>query len=1014
MGNKWTDYYPRYTRAYQDLVAISVCAILLFVCADFFDFFEMLSTLVSKVETRFARVEELVIVCIFLAFAFAVFFIRRRQEFSVEMTTHLKRAITHLEHELAEHVLTEKALSESQELFQNAFDYAPTGIVLTSMDGRFLQVNRSLCEMLGHSTEELITKDFTSITRQEDLALSIENMRQLRAGEIKTCQLEKRYVHKLGHEVLGLLNLSLVRDADGNPLNFIAQIKDIGDRKRGEQALRESESRFRLLCEAAPLGVFLADTQGNCLFTNQYLQTVSGFSSEEALGDGFARFIHPEDRELVMTEWMAGINVRGGYHGQFRFVRPDGTARWVNVRTAPFFMDGLLAGNVGTVEDITEHRQIEEALKGRETQLGDAQRTAHIGSWQFDLVTDEVLWSDELWRIFGLTPREFGLSLDEYLAMVHPDDQYVVRNVVAKFQQEKTDFAYDYRIVLSDGKVRFLRAQGRAILDEDGRRLIKMTGTNQDITELKQAEEKHIESQQWLQAILTASRDGIIVEGNGKVVYTNRSYAQMLGYDTPEDIVGCNISEILPPEEAERMTEFGAARLRGESPPSIYEFKAKRKDGSLIRVEASVSSSTVAGRTYISTAIRDVRERKQAERALAESEERLRQSQKMEAIGTLAGGVAHDFNNLLTVILGNTELAFGMIPPADPVRPRLEEVEKAANRAIVLTRQLLAFSRRQQMERRNINLNDTIGELIKFLRRIIGADVEVNLKTGSSLSAIFADPAQIEQVVMNLAANARDAMPHGGRLNIETSNVELDDNFQRLYPDVLPGKYVLITVSDNGIGMDQETKVRLFEPFFTTKEVGRGTGLGLSMVYGIVKQSDGHINVYSELGHGTTFKIYLPIVESAIEKVALAIQAPVVGGTETILVVEDDDALRHLARDVLNDLGYTVILARDGKEALEMYAKKREQIDLMLLDVMMPRMGGTETYERIRQLGGDVPSIFMTGYSSEIVRSRFVDQEMLLEDLDAIIIQKPYSGETLGRKIREVLDVSRARALTSG
>ena len=225
---------------------------------------------------------------------------------------------------------------------------------------------------------------------------------------------------------------------------------------------------------------------------------------------------------------------------------------------------------------------------------------------------------------------------------------------------------------------------------------------------------------------------------------------------------------------------------------------------------------------------------------------------------------------------------------------------------------------------------------------------------------------------------------------------------------------MLITVSDNGIGMDQETKARLFEPFFTTKEVGRGTGLGLSMVYGIVKQSDGHLNVYSELGHGTTFKIYLPIVESAIEKVALAIQSPVVGGTETILVVEDDDALRHLTRDVLNDLGYTVMLARDGKEALEIYAKKREQIDLMLLDVMMPRMGGTETYERIRQLGDDVPSIFMTGYSSEIVQSRFVDQEMLLEDLDAIIIQKPYSGETLGRKIREVLDVSRARALTSG
>jgi signal transduction histidine kinase len=385
---------------------------------------------------------------------------------------------------------------------------------------------------------------------------------------------------------------------------------------------------------------------------------------------------------------------------------------------------------------------------------------------------------------------------------------------------------------------------------------------------------------------------------------------------------------------------------------------------------------------------------------------RLQQSQKMEAIGNLAGGVAHDFNNLLTVILGNTELAFNKLPVNDPVRPRLVEVDKAAKRAAVLTRQLLAFGRRQQMERRNIKLNEVIAEIMKLLNRIIGADVEVNVRAGSNLFTICADPAQIEQVVMNLAVNARDAMPEGGQLTIETSNVTLDESCQRQYPYIQPGKYVELQVSDTGSGMDAATKARIFEPFFTTKEVGKGTGLGLSMAYGIVKQHDGYINVYSEPGNGTVFRIFLPIVESAVQDEEVAIQTEVVRGTETILLAEDDEGLRSLACDVLDHLGYSVLLAKNGQETVQMYAANRDRIDLLLLDVMMPQMGGPEAYERIRQIGGAVPLIFMTGYSSDLVQSRFLKQNFSIEEMGAVIIQKPYSIEVLGRKIREVLDAS--------
>jgi len=390
---------------------------------------------------------------------------------------------------------------------------------------------------------------------------------------------------------------------------------------------------------------------------------------------------------------------------------------------------------------------------------------------------------------------------------------------------------------------------------------------------------------------------------------------------------------------------------------------------------------------------------------------RLQQSQKMEAIGTLAGGVAHDFNNLLTVIIGNTDLAFHKLQPSDPVRPRLVEVEKAAKRAAVLTRQLLAFGRRQQMERRNINLNDVIAEIMKLLNRIIGADVEVNVKAGSKLSIISADPAQIEQVVMNLAVNARDSMPEGGQLIIETSNVTLDENYQRHYPYAYPGKYVELQVSDTGSGMDESTKARIFEPFFTTKQVGKGTGLGLSMAYGIIKQHDGHINVYSEPGHGTIFKIYLPVVESAPDEIEVTLEPEVLGGTETILLAEDDEGLRNLASDILDQLGYTVLLAKDGEEALQMYTKNCERIKLLLLDVMMPRMGGPEAYEKMRQIGGTIPLIFMTGYSSDFVKDRFVKQNISIEALGAGVIQKPYNLVGLGRKIREVLDAPRAKVI---
>jgi len=450
-----------------------------------------------------------------------------------------------------------------------------------------------------------------------------------------------------------------------------------------------------------------------------------------------------------------------------------------------------------------------------------------------------------------------------------------------------------------------------------------------------------------------------------------------------------SVLELRPEEERAKYLDQ-LSRIPDEG---LYHghWKHRKKDGKVIQVETISHQLEYAGRRVRLVVARDISERHLLE-------QQLRQSQKMEAVGRLAGGVAHDFNNLLMVIKGHTELLLNVLPNEEKYSRKIEQIDRAADRASTLTRQLLAFSRLQVLQPQVINLNSVVEEMGKLLPRLIGEDIELVIRGSEDLGAIRADASQMEQVIMNLAVNARDAMPEGGRLLIETSNAELDSNYNAVHPIVRQGRYILLAVSDTGTGMSAETQARIFEPFFTTKPQGKGTGLGLSTVYGVVKQSGGFIWVYSEVGRGTSFKIYLPRVDQPIERagaVRVATEAP--RGTETIVLAEDEKDVREVAREFLESGGYTVIEARDGTEALKRVEKHDGAIHLLVTDMVMPGMTGQELSAKLLQRRPEIRVLYMSGYSEKAATdSTFGGSAIRL-------LTKPFSRWALLRAVHEIL-----------
>ncbi len=886
----------------------------------------------------------------------------------------------------------ELELRKEQQFREVLFDSLEEGVITCNAAGILTHYNRASVDIHGLRAEPLSPgqwaeyyglyfPDTATMLPTESLPL----YRALHGEHVKDFEILIKPRHGEARNVL--VGGRPLHDAAGNMLGAVIAMRDITEQRRAQRLLQESERQLRAVYERSPVGIALSDARtGRFIKLNPKYCEIVGRTEAELLSLDFQSITHKEDlqRNLIDHRRLVAGEI-DSYGLDKRYTRPDGSVAWVSM-TAVHLRNGEGSPPVilAMVEDITARRQVEQALRESE------ERFRLIATHSPDVVYCQDRDLRFTW-VHNPVPPHSAADLIGKTDLDFPESATGVTIGITRQVMESGQAWHAEVSVSENGVERWFDKYIQPMLAPDGA-ICGIVGYARDISARKLVEEQLGHASRYARSLIEASLDPLVtISREGKITDVNAATEQATGVSRAV-LIGSDFSDYFTePEQARR----GYRQVFEQGSVRDYPLAIRHPSGRLTHVlyNATLFQNDHGEVEGVFAAARDITQRKALELQLM-------QAQKMEAVGRLAGGVAHDFNNLLTVVNGYSGLMLMTLPEHDPSRENLIEINRAGERAAALTRQLLAFSRKQLMAPKVLDLNQVVAEVGSMLARLIGENIDLVVDPGPGLARVKADPAQIEQVLMNLAVNARDAMPHGGYLAISTANVRLDGEDLVSHPAMAPGEYVRLSVTDTGAGMDEETRNHAFEPFFTTKATGEGTGLGLSIVYGIVRQSGGDIDVASAPGHGTQFKIYFPRAAEEVERAdreAAGLPASAMG-TGTILVVEDEGALARFARNVLESAGYTVLVTGQGQEALRIAADYPKPILLLLTDVVLRgSMDGLEVAAQLRKARPETPVMYMTGYSSKLV-ARGISAK------DAVLLAKPFTPAQLLDAVRRAID----------